>query len=163
MRSLRSLHENPACGPQNFGHLLQNDFCNTIPSTADIGVRGSHFRLCEGFRMPAHDDGATRTGAGVRKPPREETAGGVAKLRVRRYGDFVAGGVLPTCVDHLFWKRSKGWRARSADRDRQNRRHAAEIDRQGGCPGRRDGEHGRGRSRAGETEVQYWHVAANLV
>jgi hypothetical protein len=30
MRSLRSLHENRASGPQNFGHLLQNDFCNTI-------------------------------------------------------------------------------------------------------------------------------------
>ena len=28
--------------------------------------------------MPAHDDGATHSGAGVRKPPREETAGGGA-------------------------------------------------------------------------------------
>jgi hypothetical protein len=35
-------------------------------------------------------------GAGVRKPPRE-TAGGVAKLRVRGYGDFGAGGLLATC------------------------------------------------------------------
>ena len=33
------------------------------------------FCFCEGFRMPAHDGGAARTGAGVRKPPREETAG----------------------------------------------------------------------------------------
>jgi hypothetical protein len=40
-------------------------------------------------------------GAGVRKPPREETAGGLAKGRVRRYGDFGAGGVLPRCVDLL--------------------------------------------------------------
>ena len=40
--------------------------------------------------MPAHDDGATHSGAGVRKPPREETAGGVARLRVRRYGDSAA-------------------------------------------------------------------------
>ena len=32
-------------------------------------------RLCEGFRMPAHEDDATYTGAGVRKPPKEETAG----------------------------------------------------------------------------------------
>ena len=31
--------------------------------------------LCEGFRMPAHEDDATYTGAGVRKPPKEETAG----------------------------------------------------------------------------------------
>jgi hypothetical protein len=42
--------------------------------------------------MPAHDDGATPIGAGVRKPPREETVGDVAKLRVGRYGDFGAGG-----------------------------------------------------------------------
>jgi hypothetical protein len=32
-------------------------------------------RFCEGFRMPAHEDDATYTGAGVRKPPKEETAG----------------------------------------------------------------------------------------
>jgi hypothetical protein len=32
-------------------------------------------RLYEGFRMPAHDDVATHSGAGVRKPPMEETAG----------------------------------------------------------------------------------------
>ncbi len=39
---------------------------------------------------------ARRTpGAGVRKPPREETAGGVVRSRVRRYGDFGAGGLLP--------------------------------------------------------------------
>jgi hypothetical protein len=30
-------------------------------------------------------------GAGVRKPPMEETAGGVVKPRVRRYGDLDAG------------------------------------------------------------------------
>ena len=35
----------------------------------------------------------TPPGAGVRKPPREETAGDVARLRVRRYGDFVVGGL----------------------------------------------------------------------
>src|ERR1700694_658036 len=33
-----------------------------------------------------HEGGAARTGAGVRKPPMEETAGGVARWRVRRYG-----------------------------------------------------------------------------
>jgi hypothetical protein len=36
--------------------------------------RLAQFSYCEGFRMPAHDDGATRSGAGVRKPAREETA-----------------------------------------------------------------------------------------
>ena len=81
-------------------------------------------------------------GAGLRKPPREETAGGVTKLRVRRYGDLDAGGLLPRSVDNLFGKQSMGWRARSADRNRQNRHCAAWIDRRGGCPWRRDGEHG---------------------
>ena len=37
-----------------------------------------------------HADGAARTGAGVRKPPMEETAGGVARWRVRRCGDLAA-------------------------------------------------------------------------
>jgi hypothetical protein len=36
MRSLRSLHENRACGPQNFLHLRQNEFCNTILQATDI-------------------------------------------------------------------------------------------------------------------------------
>jgi hypothetical protein len=34
-------------------------------------------------------------GAGVRKPPKEETAGGVVRLRVRRYGDLT--DVVPEC------------------------------------------------------------------
>ena len=74
-----------------------------------------------------------------------------------------ACGLLARCVDRLFGQRSKGWRVRSVDRDRQNRRFAAPIDRRGGCSGQRDGEHGHGRSRASEAEVQYWNVAANLV
>jgi hypothetical protein len=56
-------------------------------------------RFREGLRMPAREGGATRTGAGVRKPPREETAGGVARWRVRRYGDLTA--VVPEC-EHNF-------------------------------------------------------------
>jgi hypothetical protein len=51
-----------------------------------------------------HDGGAANTGAGVRKPPREETAGGVGRLRVKRYGDFGAGGRLPTPIERLFGK-----------------------------------------------------------
>src|SRR5258705_13992473 len=50
-------------------------------------------------------------GAGVRKPPKEETAGGVTKLRVRRYGDLDAGGLLPGCVDRLSGNQSTGRRA----------------------------------------------------
>jgi hypothetical protein len=124
---------------------------------------GDDVRLCEVFGCRPHEGGAAHTGAGVRKPPMEETAGGADRSGVRRYGDFVAGGPLPRCVDRLFGKRSKGWRARLADRDRQNRRRTAEIDRQGGCPGRRDGEQGRCRSRAGAAEVQFWNVAANPI
>jgi hypothetical protein len=52
---------------------------------------------------------APRTrGAGVRKPPKEEAAGGVARLRVRRYGDFGVGGLLPRCVDWLSGKVVEG-------------------------------------------------------
>jgi hypothetical protein len=42
------------------------------------------------FGCRPHDGGAARTGAGVRKPPMEETAGGVARWRVRRCGDLAA-------------------------------------------------------------------------
>ena len=50
---------------------------------------------------------ARRTpGAGVRKPPREETAGGVAR-RVRRYGDFVAGGLCRMLVERVLRTRSR--------------------------------------------------------
>ena len=52
--------------------------------------------------------GRQTRGAGVRKPPKEETAGGVTKLRVRRYGDLDAGGLLPRCVDRLSGKQSTG-------------------------------------------------------
>src|SRR5258708_34202908 len=55
-----------------------------------------------------HHGGAAHTGAGVRKPPREETAGSVERPRVRRYGDFGAGGVLPKCVERLFWEAIEG-------------------------------------------------------
>src|SRR5258708_596429 len=47
------------------------------------------------FGCRPHEGGATHTGAGVRKPPKEETAGGVAWWRVRRYGDLAA--VVPEC------------------------------------------------------------------
>src|SRR5215216_7140912 len=66
---------------------------------SDVPRQSSDVRCCEGFRMPAHDDGATHSGAGVRKPPREETAGGWARWRVRCYGDFVAGGMYRRFVE----------------------------------------------------------------
>jgi hypothetical protein len=98
-------------------------------------------------------------GAGVRKPPREETAGGVERPRVRRDGDFGAGGVLARCIGRVFWKGPTG----SIDRDGQNRRLAEEIEGRGGCPEWSDGERGHCWSRAGEAEVQHWNVAANLI
>ena len=48
-----------------------------------------------------HDGGAVRTGAGVRKPPMAETAGGSMRPRVRRYGDFGVGGLSPRSVERL--------------------------------------------------------------
>lgn len=47
--------------------------------------------------MPAFTDRSTRTGAGVRNPPRDETAGergDRAGVRRSRYGDFAAGSDL---------------------------------------------------------------------
>src|SRR5260370_27407459 len=45
------------------------------------------------FGCRPHGGGAAHAGAGVRKPPREETAGGRAIRSVRRYGDFGARSV----------------------------------------------------------------------
>jgi len=45
------------------------------------------FRFCEGFRTPA-EDAATRRSAGVRKPPRKETAGDKAPGGPRRLWRF---------------------------------------------------------------------------
>jgi hypothetical protein len=105
--------------------------------------RQSSIRRMSGYGMTAsvkvcgcrpHDGGAADTGAGVRKPPREETAGGRGRWCVRSYGGLVAGALLPKCIERVFGKRSRGRRTRSADRDRQNRRCASEIERQDGCP-----------------------------
>src|SRR5262245_40867039 len=42
------------------------------------------------FGCRPDEDGSIRWWAGVRKPPREETAGGDARGLVRRYGDLIA-------------------------------------------------------------------------
>jgi hypothetical protein len=82
-----------------------------------------------------HDGGAAHTGAGVRKPPREETAGGVARSCVRRYGDFDAGGLLPRCVECLFGRRTMKRGARSAGREMRNRSRAVVVERHDGYRG----------------------------
>jgi hypothetical protein len=105
---------------------------------------------------------ARRTlGAGVRKPPREETAGGVARSGVRRYGDFGDGGLLPSCVERLFGERSRGDETCRPVATRQNRRRAAVIEQQDSYPGLRVGEPDHCRSRAVDTEVPHWTVAAD--
>src|SRR6266404_6517666 len=77
---------------RRFRHVpLQGQLHSTRPDAPEkqlvspedpIGIRPEaaiaaprNVRSCEGFRMPAHEGGAAHSGAGVRKPPREETAG----------------------------------------------------------------------------------------
>jgi hypothetical protein len=45
--------------------------------------------------MPAHRDDAACTGAGVRKPSMNETAGGGGRWGLGRYGDLRAVDELP--------------------------------------------------------------------
>src|SRR5258705_7903453 len=80
-------------------------------SLAHIGSTTSEFVKVCGCRP--HAGGAAHTGAGVRKPPREETAEGVARVCVRRYGDFDAGGLLPRGGVCLFGRRPMKRRGRS--------------------------------------------------
>ena len=54
----------------------------------------------EGKRFAAPANSLTK------KAPYKETAGGVARSCVRRYGDFDAGGLLPRCVGSFFGRRS---------------------------------------------------------
>jgi hypothetical protein len=52
------------------------------------------------------DGGAADTGAGVRKPPKEETAGGLARQRVRRYGDLA---VVSASTTFAIWHELCEW------------------------------------------------------
>src|SRR6266568_7882113 len=77
------------------GRHKQSDGCPLIgenPTSQFKDGRSAYVKVC-GCRP--HEGGAARTGAGVRKPPMEETAGGVVRWRVRRYGDLTA--VVPEC------------------------------------------------------------------
>ena len=47
------------------------------------------------FGCRPYDDGATYFGAGVGKPPREETAGRDTRRFVTHYGDLIAAGDAP--------------------------------------------------------------------
>jgi len=62
-------------------------FLIEVKNSGRITVSESVLPYMAATRCRPHEGGAARTGAGVRKPPREETAGGVARWRVKRYGD----------------------------------------------------------------------------
>jgi len=113
--------------------------------------------------MAAHECGAVVTVAGVRKPPGEETAGGVATWCVRRYGDLAAAGLLPRWVGSFLGRRSRALRSGSADCKEQNRSCAAVMEWDGDYREQRDGEHGHCRPIAGAAEVQHWDVASNVI
>src|ERR1700730_7378999 len=94
--------------------FLEAAFCNQIDARARlclfVGVKRTSLKnsprtaVVKGCGWRPHDGGAAHTGAGGRKPPMEETAGGADRSGVRRYGDFVAGGPLSKCIDRKFWK-----------------------------------------------------------
>ena len=88
-----------------------------IADMAGIAARSTRSPIVKVCGCRPHDGGAAGTGGGVRKPPRAETAGGVTRSCVRRYGDFDAGGVLPRCDECFFGRRPMKRRARSAGRD----------------------------------------------
>ena len=94
------------------------------------------------FGCRPHEGGAARTGADVRKPPREMLWGGgediasivadVNRWKPREVGrggasDAMGISVLHRSVDRLFGKRSMGRRVCFVDRGRQNQRRAAEL------------------------------------
>jgi len=62
------------------------------------------------FGCRPDDDGATHSGAGVRKPPREETAGRDTLWFVTHYGDLIAGDDAPerSQDDPARWPRALG-------------------------------------------------------
>jgi hypothetical protein len=51
--------------------VARDDHCplNFSGSASDV----AHGGFCEGLRMPAHDGGAARTGAGVREPSQKRS------------------------------------------------------------------------------------------
>jgi hypothetical protein len=58
-------------------------------------------RFCEGFRTPAATNISPRAAAGVRKPPRDETAGGGGEVPRAGYGDLAVSGPQPRSTARL--------------------------------------------------------------
>ena len=71
-------------------------------------------RFCPGFRMPAHRDGAACTGAGVRKPPKNEVAGSWAPAKQRPLSEFNAGAALDGKRDASMRRRAMSVQQRTA-------------------------------------------------
>src|SRR6516162_9328668 len=68
------------------------------------------FRVCVGFRMPAHGDGAACTGAGVRKPPKNEPA---AEVVLAMSGEGRAWAAEGSCDSYLhLLRRLVAWKRR---------------------------------------------------
>src|SRR5712671_2189469 len=59
----------------DFGTVPLGNSIIRLPHFRGDAEGGYNDRLCEGFRTPAATNVSTRTAAGVRKPPRDETAG----------------------------------------------------------------------------------------
>src|SRR5436309_3964521 len=65
----------------------------SVPKPDGKGATGHRTQTAASVKVCGcrpHDGGAAHTGAGVRKPPMEETAGCGARWRVRRCGDLAA-------------------------------------------------------------------------
>src|SRR5262249_3367309 len=66
------------CGEGGDGGVRRGVTRRYIRSRMKSGRAGhipARLGFCEGFRTPAVTNGSTRTAAGVRKPPRDETVG----------------------------------------------------------------------------------------
>ena len=64
--------------------------------------------------MPAHRDGAACTGAGVRKPPKNEVAGSWAPAKQRPLSEFNAGAALDGKRDASMRRRAMSVQQRTA-------------------------------------------------
>ena len=78
----------PSLARNGHGAMFELSLLSGAKRKSHFGSIGSEFVKVFGCRP--HEGGAARTGADVRKPPREETAGSRTRWRVRRYGDFGA-------------------------------------------------------------------------
>ena len=70
--------------------VVATDVRNASFATGAIQQQVRHVRLCEGFRMPGADGGATRMGGRRRKTSKGGNRGKGGRRFVTRYGDLSA-------------------------------------------------------------------------